>query len=65
MFLDVPLIYVDNDAAMPGGREIGGWPKKMAKIELGRVGDEYRCTLERHGQRLASASMKSETLSSG
>jgi acetoacetate decarboxylase len=58
MYLDVPLIYVDNDAAMAGGREIGGWPKKMAKIEFDRVGDEYRCTLERHGQRLASASMK-------
>jgi hypothetical protein len=24
MFLDVPLIYVDNDAAMAGGREIRG-----------------------------------------
>lgn len=58
MFLDVPLIYVDNDAAMAGGREIGGWPKKMAHIEFDRVGNEYRCTLDRRGQRLASASMK-------
>jgi acetoacetate decarboxylase/3-phenylpropionate/cinnamic acid dioxygenase small subunit len=55
MFLDVPLIYVDRDSAMAGGREIGGWPKKMAKIEFDRVGDEYRVSLERNGQRLASA----------
>jgi hypothetical protein len=57
MYLDVPLIYVDNDAAMAGGREIGGWPKKLAKIDFDRVGDEYRCSLERHGERLASARM--------
>lgn len=58
MFLDVPLIYVDRDSAMAGGREIGGWPKKMAKIEFDRIGDEYRCSLERNGQRLASVRMK-------
>jgi acetoacetate decarboxylase len=58
LYLDVPLIYVDNDAAMAGGREIGGWPKKMADIKFDRIGNEYRCSLERHGQRLASASMK-------
>jgi hypothetical protein len=57
LYLHVPLIYVDNDAAMAGGREIGGWPKKMADIRLDRVGDEYRCSLERHGRRLASAHM--------
>jgi len=58
LYLNVPLIYVDNDAAMAGGREIGGWPKKMAEIKFDRIGNEYRCSLERHGQRLASASMK-------
>jgi acetoacetate decarboxylase len=58
MYLDVPLIYVDNDSAMAGGREIGGWPKKMAKIEFDRIGNEYRCSLERHGVRLASSSLK-------
>ena len=58
MYLDVPLIYVDNDAAMAGGREIGGWPKKLATITFDRIGDEYRCYLERHGQRLASSSIK-------
>jgi len=57
VFLHVPLIYVDNDAAMAGGREIGGWPKKMATISMDRVGDEYRCSFERRGERLASARM--------
>jgi acetoacetate decarboxylase len=57
LFLHVPFIYVDNDAAMAGGREIGGWPKKMGNISMDRVGDEYRCSFERHGERLASARM--------
>ena len=58
MYLDVPMIYVDKDSAMAAGREIGGWPKKLAKIEFDRIGNEYRVSLERRGQRLASASMK-------
>jgi len=57
LYLDVPLIYVDNDSAMAGGREIGGWPKKMADISFDRIGNQYRCSLERHGQRLASSSI--------
>src|SRR3546814_19911634 len=42
---------------MAGGREIGGWPKKMADIRMDRFGNEYRCSFERGGRRLASASM--------
>jgi Acetoacetate decarboxylase (ADC)/SnoaL-like domain len=57
LFLYVPFIYVDSDRAMAGGREIGGWPKKMGHISVDRVGNEYRCTFEREGKRLASASM--------
>jgi len=56
-FLQVPLIYVDNDAAMAGGREIGGWPKKMGKIEMERSGNEYRCSFERNGRELVSSKM--------
>ena len=41
----------------PAGREIGGWPKKMATINFDRIGNQYRCSLERHGQRLASSSI--------
>lgn len=58
LYLHVPLIYVDNDAAMAGGREIGGWPKKMGDIRMDRFGNEYHCSFERRGKRLASASMQ-------
>lgn len=58
MYLHVPFIYVDNDAALCGGREIGGWPKKLGDIKMDRVGNEYRCSFERHGQRVASAKMQ-------
>jgi acetoacetate decarboxylase len=58
LFLYVPLIYVDNDSAMSGGREIGGWPKKMGDIQMHRFGNEYRCSFDRRGHRVASASMQ-------
>lgn len=57
MFVHIPFMYVDSDTALAGGREIGGWPKKMAEIRMDRAGDEYRCSLERGGERLASARM--------
>lgn len=57
LYLYVPFIYVDNDSAMVGGREIGGWPKKYGKISMERVGDDYSCTLDRRGERIASAKM--------
>jgi acetoacetate decarboxylase len=57
MFLHVPFIYVDTDRAMASGREIGGWPKKLAAIRMDRIGNEYRCSLERHGERIASVGM--------
>ena len=57
MFLHVPFIYVNSDRAMAGGREIGGWPKKLADIHIDRVGNEYRCTLDRNGERIASVGM--------
>jgi acetoacetate decarboxylase len=53
--LHVPFIYVDTDAAMAGGREVGGWPKKIGEIGIERSGDECRCSFDRHGKRLASA----------
>jgi acetoacetate decarboxylase len=57
LFIYVPFIYVDNDSACAAGREIGGWPKKMADIKIDRVANEYRCSIERRGKRFASASM--------
>ena len=58
MYLYVPFIYVDNDKALAGGREIGGWPKKIADIRMERAGNEYRLSLDRGGERVASASVQ-------
>lgn len=44
-----PCMYVDNDVAMIGGREVYGLPKKIAKIELKREGNNIEGTLEREG----------------
>lgn len=46
---------VDNDIALIGGREIFGFPKKMATIHLGRQGDEVWGWTERHGIRFFEA----------
>ncbi len=58
LYLYVPLIYVTTDTAMASGREVGGWPKKIANIGMEQFGNEWRVTLERGGERLLSVSMK-------
>lgn len=40
---------VTDDMAMAGGREIWGYPKKMASISLQRDGDSVEGSTERHG----------------
>jgi len=52
MWLYVPLIYVTTDRAMASGREIGGWPKKIADIRMERAGNSYRLNFKRHGMEL-------------
>jgi hypothetical protein len=37
----IPAIYVDNDAALLAGRELGGYPKKMAQITMRNYGDLF------------------------
>ena len=37
----VPAIYVDNDAALLAGRELGGYPKKMAQITMRNYGNLF------------------------
>jgi acetoacetate decarboxylase len=49
-----PLIYVDADAALCAGREIWGFPKKLAHIELEQDGNEVRARLVRGGVELLS-----------
>jgi acetoacetate decarboxylase len=43
----VPAIYVDNDAALLAGRELGGYPKKMAQITMRNYGDLFMSHMAR------------------
>ncbi len=55
-FDGVPGMYclampVDGDMAMAGGREIYGFPKKMAQIEFEKQGNVLTGRISRHGKR--------------
>jgi hypothetical protein len=47
IYLYVPAIYVDNDAALLAGRELGGYPKKMARIEMRNYGNLFLSQMSR------------------
>jgi hypothetical protein len=51
LYLYVYQIWVDNDAAMVSGRELGGYPKKMADIGLECFGETWNGYLERSQER--------------
>lgn len=40
-------IYVDNDSALTAGRELGGYPKKMAQITMRNYGDLFLSHMSR------------------
>jgi hypothetical protein len=46
-FAYVPAIYVDNDAALLAGRELGGYPKKMAQITMRNYGTLFLSHMSR------------------
>lgn len=48
----VPFIYVTTDEAMIAGREMAGWPKKIADIAFERDGDSFRGSVTRFGEKL-------------
>jgi len=57
---------VNNDMAMIGGREVFGYPKKMATIELEREGNVMKGWIERHGVRYLEISANLDgTLNTG
>lgn len=59
--LFVSYIYVDNDSALTAGREIWGFPKKLAKMRLEIQGENIEAELERPaGRKLISAQMRIE-----
>jgi hypothetical protein len=58
LYLYVPFIYVDTDAALLAGREFGGYPKKIADITLQNYGDEYKGAMSRSTMHEKTASAK-------
>jgi acetoacetate decarboxylase len=50
----VPYIYVTTDEALVPGREIAGFPKKLAQVEWGRDGDRVQGSVTRWGRRILS-----------
>jgi acetoacetate decarboxylase len=51
------FIYVNTDAAMASGRELGGFPKKLADIRFEHMGSQIVGTLDREGVRVVSFSL--------
>jgi acetoacetate decarboxylase len=59
LYLYVPQIWVDTDAALASGREVGGFPKKLADIEINFLGNTWQGYLDRpRGQRIASSTFE-------
>jgi acetoacetate decarboxylase len=50
----IPYIYVTTDEALIPGREIAGFPKKLAEIDWGRDGDRIYGSVTRWGKRILS-----------
>ncbi len=50
----IPYIYVTTDEALIPGREIAGFPKKLAEVAWGRDGDRIHGSVTRWGKRILS-----------
>ena len=48
----IPYIYVTTDEALIPGREIAGFPKKLAEVTWEREGDRFRGSATRWGKRI-------------
>lgn len=53
-------MFVDSDVAMGAGREMWGFPKKLAKIQLIEKGDEVTGILERENIEIMKMTLKLE-----
>lgn len=63
-FLYVAAIYVDTDAAMAAGREFGGYPKKIADIDMYSYGDLFLNRLSRGNFQSKTASPRFSDIAS-
>ena len=50
----VPYIYVTTDEALIPGREIAGFPKKIAEVRWERDGNQFRGSATRWGKKILS-----------
>jgi len=56
----IPYIYVTTDAALCYGREIYGFPKKLAKIKMFEEGGAVKGVVERNGVEIIKVLVKPE-----
>jgi hypothetical protein len=63
-YLYVAAIYVDSDSGMAAGREIGGYPKKIAHIEANNYGDLFLDSISRHDKTKKTAAPEFSVLAS-
>lgn len=54
-----PLMYLTSDAGLAAGRELYGWPKKLARITWTELGeDRQQVVMERDGHQLLSVRLQ-------
>ncbi|MFF3024424.1 acetoacetate decarboxylase family protein [Gottfriedia sp. NPDC057948] len=58
LFMYVANIYVTTDSAMAAGREIWGFPKKIADVTFENNGGDFKIEVSRQGHKLISCSFK-------
>lgn len=58
----VPYIFVTTDEALIAGREIAGFPKKIAQITWEREGGEFRASVTRRGRKILTVEGKVQGL---
>jgi acetoacetate decarboxylase len=51
------FLYLENDACVTSGREIWGWPKKLAEIDFAETPERAEATVRRGGADLIAASV--------
>jgi acetoacetate decarboxylase len=63
-FMFNPVIYVDSDSSMACGREVWGFPKKMATLSMRKEGNRMIFSGEKNGEKLIDVSFIPDEASS-
>lgn len=62
-FMFNPVIYVDSDSSMACGREVWGFPKKIATLSMRQEGERMIFAGEKNGEKLIDVSFVPEKVS--